>query len=67
VDSFERKLEEAQRDMGMASDSFLSVKYGSEVRCLPLAAGGGLFWSGTRHARRPQLVLQQPSCCGSCA
>ncbi len=34
VDSFERRLDEAQRELGMTSDSFVPVKYVSEISVL---------------------------------
>ncbi|GBF88226.1 ATP-dependent zinc metalloprotease FTSH mitochondrial-like protein [Raphidocelis subcapitata] len=34
VDSFERKLDEAQRDLGIPADAFVSVKYVTEISIL---------------------------------
>jgi hypothetical protein len=32
VDSFERKLDDAQKELGLSSTSYVPVKYSSEVR-----------------------------------
>ncbi|KAI8469650.1 MAG: membrane AAA-metalloprotease [Monoraphidium minutum] len=60
VDSFERKLDEAQRDLGIAPDSFVPVKYVTEISVLGTLLDmaptilflGWAYWLLTRQMRQ---------------
>ena len=55
VDSFERKMEDAQEDLGWTSDSFVPIVYTNE-----------LSWSQVRACTLPALGQHRDSSCCKC-